>query len=97
MKQAGEAEAGTVCAVTGPFTTTPGQGIGIEAESETPFLEPVLTYKVILPMGFDVNVMLKYLRQLEEEEPQLHIVWNEELREIHAQVMGEVQIEILKV
>ena len=92
----GEAEAGTVCAVTGPFTTTPGQGIGIEAESETPFLEPVLTYKVILPMGFDVNVMLKYLRQLEEEEPQLHIVWNEELREIHAQVMGEVQIEILK-
>ncbi len=91
-----EAEAGTVCAVTGPLTTCAGQGIGMEEESELPVLEPVLTYQVILPAGYDVSVMLKNLRQLEEEEPQLHIVWNETLGEIQAQVMGEVQIEILK-
>lgn len=91
-----EAAGGTVCAVTGPMQTHPGQGLGVEQESELPLLEPVLTYQIILPEGCDVHTMLRNLRQLEEEEPQLHIVWDESLSEIQAQVMGEVQIEILK-
>ena len=91
-----EAKAGAVCAVTGPMTTYPGQGIGAERESELPVLEPVLNFRVIPPEGYDALVLLRQLRQLEEEEPQLHIVWKEKLQEIQAQVMGEVQIEILK-
>lgn len=91
-----EAEAGTVCAVTGPEHTCPGQGIGGEPDSELPYLEPVLNYEIRLPDGCDVHQMLLKLRQLEEEDPMLRIVWNERLGEIHAQVMGEVQIEILK-
>lgn len=91
-----EAEAGTVCAVTGLTRTYPGQGLGKEAASDLPVLEPVLTYQIQIPPEYDVHRMLLNLRQLEEEEPLLHIVWNEELGEIHAQVMGEVQIEILR-
>lgn len=91
-----EAEPGTVCAVTGLTHTYPGQGLGCEAESEMPVLEPVLTYELQLPEGCDVHKTLLKLKELEEEEPQLHIVWNERLGEIHAQVMGQVQIEILK-
>lgn len=91
-----EAEAGTVCAVTGLTQTRPGQGLGVEAEAALPVLEPVLTYQIILPEGCNVHDMLQKLRQLEEEEPELHIVWREELHELHAQLMGEVQIEILK-
>lgn len=91
-----EAEAGVVCALTEPLLTYPGQGLGAEAASELPLLEPVLTYRVLLPEGCDVHKLLRDLRQLEEEEPQLHIAWNEALQEIQAQVMGEVQIEILK-
>ncbi len=91
-----EAEAGTICAVTGPSLTKPGQGYGAEKESGSPLLEPVLTYQIILPEGCDAHTMLKNLRLLEEEDPQLHIVWNEVLAEIQAQVMGEVQMEILK-
>lgn len=93
---AAEAPAGTVCAVTGLTQTKPGQGLGIEKESSVPLLEPVLTYRIILPEGCNAHTMLQKLRQLEEEEPELHIVWKEELNEIHAQLMGEVQIEILK-
>ena len=59
-------------------------------------LEPVLTYQMILPEQTSATVMLPKLRQLEEEEPELHIIWNEELQEIQVQIMGEVQIEILK-
>ena len=91
-----EAEAGTICAVTGPALTKPGQGYGVERETGSPLLEPVLTYQVILPDGQDAHTMLKNLRMLEEEDPQLHIVWNEALGEIQAQVMGDVQMEILK-
>ena len=91
-----EVKAGTVCAVTGLTFTYPGQGLGIESASDMPVLEPVLTYRIQLPPECDVHKMLLNLRQLEEEEPLLHIVWNEELGEIHARVMGEVQIEILK-
>lgn len=91
-----EAEAGTICTVTGLTRTYPGEGIGAEPDSELPVLEPVLNYQIILPSDCDVHVMLLKLRQLEEEDPQLHIVWDEQLGEIHAQVMGEVQTEILK-
>lgn len=91
-----EAMPGTICAVTGLSQTYSGQGLGIESASDMPILEPVLTYQIQLPPDSDVHGMLLKLRQLEEEEPQLHIVWDEQLGEIHAQVMGEVQIEILK-
>ena len=91
-----ETGAGSVCAVTGLTQTRPGQGLGIESEEVLPVLEPVLTYQIILPEECSAHTMLPKLRQLEEEEPELHIVWNEELNEIHAQLMGEVQIEILK-
>lgn len=91
-----EAEAGTVCAVTGLTETYPGEGLGIEADSAMPVLEPVLNYQIILPEGCDAHRMLKSLKELEEEEPQLHIMWDEQLGEIHAMLMGEVQIEILK-
>lgn len=91
-----EAKAGSVCAVTGLSHTYCGQGLGIEAHTVLPVLEPVLTYKIELPEDCNVHSMLIKLKELEEEEPQLHIVWDERLQEIHAQVMGEVQIEILK-
>lgn len=91
-----EAEAGTVCAVTGLTRTYPGEGLGIEQESELPILELVLNYQIILPDDCDPHQMLQKLRQLEEEEPQLHILWDSQFSEIHAQLMGEVQIEILK-
>lgn len=91
-----EAAAGTVCAVTGLTRTYPGQGLGVEAETVAPFLEPVLTYCILLPPECDPAVVLPKLKQLEEEEPQLHIAWNEKTQQIQVQVMGEVQIEILK-
>ncbi|MDO5337871.1 MAG: TetM/TetW/TetO/TetS family tetracycline resistance ribosomal protection protein [Eubacteriales bacterium] len=91
-----EALAGSICAVTGLSRTRCGQGLGREAEAELPLLEPVLTYRIELPKGCDVHPMFLKLLQLEEEEPELHLVWNERLQEIHAQVMGEVQIEILR-
>ncbi|KLU64220.1 tetracycline resistance protein TetO [Desulfosporosinus acididurans] len=91
-----EIEAGSVLAVTGLSQTKPGEGLGIEEASNTPVLEPVLFYQIILPEGCDPRVMIPKLRQIEEEEPELHIVWNEQLQEIQAQIMGEVQIEILQ-
>lgn len=91
-----EAGAGTVCAVLGLSKTFSGQGLGCEEEAQVPLLEPVLTYQIQLPEDCDVHSILGKLRQLEEEEPELHIVWKEAVNEIHAQVMGEVQIEILK-
>lgn len=91
-----QAEAGTVCAVTGLSHTYPGQGLGYEEDSDPPVLEPVLNYQIILPDGCDPYQMFGRLRELEEEDPQLHLVWREKSGEICAQVMGEVQIEILK-
>lgn len=89
------AESGMVCAVTGLTHTRPGMGLGREAGAMPPVLEPVLSYRVVLPEGCDAHVMLQNLRQLEEEDPQLRVVWNERLSEIHLQLMGEVQLEIL--
>lgn len=91
-----EVEAGRVCAVTGLENTRPGQGIGAEEESDLPVLEPVLTYQILLPDDCDVHRMLLNLKILEEEEPELHIVWEEQTSEIHVQLMGDVQIEILQ-
>ena len=91
-----EVKAGEICAVTGLTKTFVGQGLGFETENEKPVLEPVLTYRIELPEGEDAVRVLGLLRQLEEEEPLLHILWQEETKEIHAQVMGEVQIEILQ-
>jgi len=91
-----EVTAGTVCAVTGLLRTLPGQGFGREETRDMHILEPVLSYCIKLPDGCDPAVMLPKLLQLSEEDPTLQILWDEELKEIHAKVMGEVQIEILK-
>ncbi len=87
--------AGEVCAVTGLTATYPGQGLWNEKTTSVPVLEPVLSYRIQLPQDVNPVEMMGKLKQLEEEDPQLHIVWNEELREIHAQMMGQVQIEVL--
>lgn len=93
-----EVSAGMVCAATGLSYTRPGEGLGREREQEhtAPVLEPVLSYRVILPEGTDAHTMLRNLRQLEEEDPMLRILWNEELAEIYVQVMGEIQLDVLK-
>ena len=91
-----EADAGKVCAVTGLAETYPGQGLGAEKDSELPILEPVLTYRIILPDDCNVHTMLRDLKLLEEEEPELHVVWIEKSQEIHVQLMGDVHIEILQ-
>lgn len=91
-----EAPAGTVCAAAGLARTAPGRGLGIDAGTVLPVLEPVLTYRMILPEEVDAAAILPKLIQLEEEEPELHIAWEEEKKEIHAQIMGEIQMEILK-
>ena len=99
--QVDSVSAGQVCAVTGLTQTYAGQGLGLEEDAIRPMLEPVLTYQIrILPDGTghiaDAHTMLLRFKELEEEDPQLHIVWNEELQEIHAQLMGEIEIEVLK-
>ncbi len=91
-----EAAAGTVCALTGLVSTFCGQGLGTEQGDVVPVTEPVMTYRVGLPEGCDVHQMYDKLCQLEEEEPQLHLVWKEQVGEIHAQLMGEIQIEVLR-
>lgn len=92
----GEAFAGEVCAVTGLSQTRAGEGLGIERRCRQPVLAAALAYRVLLPEGDDPALLLPKLRQLEEEEPELRIAWNEARQEITAQVMGEVQTEILK-
>lgn len=95
-QMAEKVEAGDICAVTGLLKTFAGQGLGIESENSAPVLEPVITYRLILNDETDPVVALGKVRQLEEEEPELHVTWQEESREIHIQVMGQVQMEILK-
>ena len=91
-----QAEAGQVVAVTGLTKTFAGQGLGTQADTVSPSLEPVLTYRVDLPSGTDPHVALTQLQTLAEEDPQLHVVWDDRLGEIHIQLMGEVQLEILE-
>lgn len=91
-----EVQEGEICALTGPVKTCCGQGFGVQAEAEAPVLTPVMTYRVLLPEKCDVHQAYLELAKLEEEEPQLHLVWDERLGELHVQLMGEVQTEILK-
>ncbi len=91
-----EVTAGEICAVTGLTKTRAGEGLGFERGTVRPELSPILSYSVLLPDGMDAAVMLQKLRQLEEEEPQLHIVWDERNKEIKAQIMGQVQTEVYR-
>ncbi len=91
-----EVLAGEICAVTGLQKSFSGIGYGFEKEAEAPVLEPVLSYQILLPEGSDIHGMFLKLCQLEEEEPQLHMVWDKRNQEISARVMGAVQIEVLK-
>jgi len=90
-----EAPAGSICAVLGLTGTWPGQGLGVEAASGSPVLEPVMTYGLILPKDCDPRTLLPKLQQLEEEDPQLHLTWDARAREIQLQLMGEVQTEVI--
>ena len=96
FRLAEEAAAGEVCAVTGLSGTRAGEGLGMEKTAVSPLLTPVFTYQVLLPSGQDPVRVLSEFRVLEEEDPQLHVVWKSEKREIHVQLMGEVQLEILR-
>lgn len=96
FRTADQVEAGAVCAVTGLSHTYPGQGLGAASAAQAPVLEPVLTYQVLLPQEYDPHSALAKLRLLEEEDPQLHVVWNDVLQEIHLQLMGEIQLEVLR-
>ena len=91
-----EVSAGSICAVTGLTKTFPGENLGIQPPSPSPVLEPVLTFQVLLPQEYDIHTALQNFRQLEEEDPQLHVVWDTQLQELHVQLMGEIQLEILK-
>lgn len=92
---ADEAFAGMVCAVEGLSKTYAGQGLGSEKNAEKPLLEPVMTYRLILPDGTDVHDVLQKMRRIEEEDPQLHVIWNERSQDIHLRLMGKIQLEIL--
>ena len=91
-----EVSAGTLCAVTGLSATYIGQGLGAEPQGTPPVMEPVMTYRVNLPKGADPALVMPKLRTLEEEDPQLHLLWDQRLQQIHAQIMGKVQLEILR-
>ncbi len=91
-----EAAAGTVCAVTGITFTRPGDGLGAEASTGMPVLEPVLTYRLELPDTIDAHTALEKMKILEAEDPQLKVVWNERLGEIQVQLMGDIQLEVLE-
>lgn len=96
FKTAEEVPAGTVCAVTGLSKTYAGEGLGAASDAPIPLLEPLFSYRAEFPPETDAFTGLSLLRRLEEEDPQLHVIWNEALREIHVQLMGEIQLEILK-
>ena len=87
---------GDVVAVTGPADTWPGEGLGCEADAPAPVLEPVLRYRIQLPPQADTHKALEQLRQLEQEDPQLHVVWDQRLAQLHLQLMGEVQLEVVQ-
>ena len=96
FEQVESVSAGEICAAIGLSSTYAGQGIGMESDTCKPVLEPVLSYRIILPDGCDPNLYFPKLKELEEEEPSLHLYWNDELSQIEARLMGEIQIDILK-
>lgn len=95
FRTAESACAGEICAVTGPLSTFAGMGIGCEKTSCEAVLEPVMTYRIELPKEKRIHDVLSDIKRLEDEDPQLHVIWNEQLREIHIQLMGAVQLEVL--
>ena len=95
FETADEVHIGEICAVTGLDQTYPGMGLGVNQTQTMPILEPVLNYQIIVPQGVNPVELMRNLKQLEEEDPQLNILWNEQLQEIHAQLMGQVQMEVL--
>ena len=95
-RTADEAFTGTVCAAEGLSNTRAGEGLGFEKNTLPPLLEPVLTYRLIPPDGADVHSVLTIMRRLEQEDPQLNVVWNSQKQEIHVRLMGEIQLEVLK-
>lgn len=90
------AKKGEVCAVTGLSQTFSGMGLGVDKTKSLPVLEPVLSYRLILPPEVNPMEFMKNLRRLEEEDPQLNIVWKESVKEIHVQLMGQIQMEVLE-
>ena len=96
FEQVESVSAGEICAIIGLSSTYAGQGIGMESDTCKPVLEPVLSYRIILPDGSDANLYFPKLKELEEEEPSLHLYWNDELSQIEARLMGEIQIDLLK-
>ena len=96
FEQVDTVQAGEICAVIGLSSTYVGQGLGLEQDTQKPILEPVLSYAIILPPGCDTRVYFPKLKELEEEEPSLHLMWNEELSQIEVRLMGEVQTELIK-
>ena len=96
FEQTDIAVAGEICAVIGLSSSYVGQGLGLEEDSQKPLLEPVLSYAIHLPPDCDTRVYFPKLKELEEEEPSLHLMWNEELSQIEVRLMGDVQIELLK-
>ena len=90
-----QVQAGQLCAVTGLTETYAGQGLGAETGSDGSVLEPVMTYRLNLPAGCSEVAVLPKLRQLEEEDPQLHLLWEENTKQLHVQIMGKVQLEVL--
>ncbi len=96
FEQVESVSTGEICAAIGLSSTYAGQGLGAEGDTRAPVLEPVLSYRIILPKGCDPNLYFPKLKELEEEEPSLHLYWNEELRQIEARLMGEIQIDLIK-
>lgn len=96
FQQTDRAEAGEIVAVLGLSATYAGQGLGLETDTSRPLLEPVLSYAIRLPTGVDARVAFPKLKELEEEEPSLHLTWNRELSQIEARLMGDIQTDLLK-
>ncbi len=96
FEQAESVSAGEICAVSGLSATYVGQGLGMEGSTAKPILEPVLSFRIRLPEGADPMLYFPKFKELEEEEPSLHLYWNEELRQIEARLMGDIQIDLLK-
>ena len=96
FEQVDSVSAGEICAVSGLSATYAGQGLGMESDTCKPVLEPVLSYRIVLPPECDLSVYFPKLKELEEEDPSLHLYWNEELRQIEARLMGDIQIDLLR-
>ena len=96
FEQTDSVTSGEVCTAIGLSATFAGQGLGAESDLGTPIIEPVLSYRIVLPDECDPVVYFRKFKEFEEEEPSLRLCWNEELSQINAMIMGEIQVELLK-